>query len=1341
MSRFTDLASLTQKLNLPESIHKNLGKRRNNKELKTFALAILDLEYPDTYILAGRILIYLNLKTAARDMHEYVEVLESILSDTQISFIKDNQEIIDRVLLETADYNYQNFDFLSASSVSNYLLRLSADECPCESICQFYMRQAIQFYHKEGMERVLRCYYELLKQKYIHASPTMFNAGTKKNQLSSCFLFSVEDNLESLMIDGAATTAYISKLQGGIGIGMSKVRHSAISNTGKSSGVGPYNRIFDDVIRCVDQGGKRNGAATFTLLDWHMDILDFVRCRDNTTHDGIRLKQANTSIFISSLLKRRVTEDGKWTLFCPKKAVMKDPDTGKMIKLYGLYGPDFEEWYPKFEKEALVRQERLNRFNKEKEELETYVNMHSDDTEALSRYRKMVVKSIKLEKEKIDYKIIDAAFLFNLIAEMNLRSSMPYVCYNDTFNFKCNLKNVGYVSNSNLCVAPETLILTEYGHQKIQDLRDKDVKIWNGKEFSDVTVRKTGEKQKLVKVILSDGMELECTEYHKFYIQNGYIHSNYEGDPINSKKIEKIEASKLKSGMKLMKCNYPVLDNNKELKYAYTNGFFTGDGTYNISDREENNCTRTSMKDKAYCKRHKRYQECDEVSKICLAINNRKKPKVSLYGQKIELLEHLDYVGKGEIKDNKLNVDLVRQLEEKFFVPLDYSLKSKLDWFSGFCDADGVCAKNGKNQSLQATSNNKDFLIKVKLMLQTCGINPKISFFSEEGKQLMPDGNGGKQLYDVKSSWRLLVSSVDVQTLVSLGFSPKRLNFIKESVQRDAKQFIKVLEVKDEGRFDDTYCFNEHKRNAGIFNGVITSQCQEISLPTDKDSLSSCNLGHMNLKYYTKSKYTLPLISDTKVLTETQKEDMLAELRKCYDFNDLGDATRSLTENINKVIDYNYYPLDKREWKCLRNPYEQEELNINGVACGELNEEKEEMCKKCGKAKGDANKDFSIEITPGKISKTNFRDRPLGIGVSGLAETFANLGLPYESEEAILLNKMIFSCMYYNGLMESVRLAKVEGAHPSFKFGNFQSYNLETGEFETKQGTPMSNGILQFDLWRQEAEYLKTRGLLNEKIFDMQDLQPINPVEWGGDGSWATLKSLIMKNGVRNSMIMAIMPTASSAQQLRNGESTEAHQTCIYSRKLQTGNFTVFSEPMVRDMEKLGVWKKNTIDFIMCCNGSVQYLSKYFRDHPQEIPSEYVGKYEEFKARILKIQELHKNMYEISQKKTMRMSMQRGIYVDQSQSLNIYIAEPSVDIMKAVHSYGEALRLKTGMYYLRSNPAIQTERLTINIEIAEYAKNLTGISEEKDEIKENKAKVAMCRRVKDEQGGVCVMCQ
>ena len=281
----------------------------------------------------------------------------------------------------------------------------------------------------------------------------------------------------------------------------------------------------------------------------------------------------------------------------------------------------------------------------------------------------------KYEREGKARKTMPAQQIWFKICISQIETGTPYILYKDSANRKSNQQNYGTIKSSNLCVAPDTLILTDEGHIEIEKLHNKEVNVWNGKEFSKTKIHKTGVNQDLLEVSLSDGSSVKCTPYHKFYIQEKYI-NNCSGDIINHKNVKAMEAQELRPNMKLIKCDYPIINSDKELKYAYTNGIFSGDGTYNNCSIEEQSCKFKSLEGKSYCKRHIKYQNDNDTNdnEICKGISYSKKPHISLYGEKIDLLQYLDYESCGKVKDNKLNVQLNVNLEDKFFVPINYSL-------------------------------------------------------------------------------------------------------------------------------------------------------------------------------------------------------------------------------------------------------------------------------------------------------------------------------------------------------------------------------------------------------------------------------------------------------------------------------------------------------------------------------------------------------------------------------------------------------------------------------------------------------------------------------------------
>lgn len=370
-----------------------------------------------------------------------------------------------------------------------------------------------------------------------------------------------------------------------------------------------------------------------------------------------------------------------------------------------------------------------------------------------------------------------------------------------------------YINNSQLCVAPETLILTDEGYVQIGSLEGEEVNVWNGKEFSKVTIVKTGENQKLLKVVTNSGFELECTPYHKFYVAMRTPNTGRRWV------VEK-RAHELKEGDKLIKCDFPIINGDQVLDYAYENGLFSAEGCYTDQGK-----------------------------------------RIYLYHDKRKIRKHLsDIFGKWTVQEN-LNREYAHSvhLKDKFFVPLDnFSVDSKVQWFAGLCDGDGTVARCGNTQSIQVGSVNKNFLLETQLMLQTIGVSSKVTLTRDAGTYQLALNNGSGDCgdFECKAAYRLLIGQTGINILQSLGFKPHRLSLTDHQPNRECTQFVKVVAVLDEGRYDDTYCFNEPKRHMGVFNGILTGQCSEIMLFNDEDHTYTCVLSSMNAAKYDEWKDT-----------------------------------------------------------------------------------------------------------------------------------------------------------------------------------------------------------------------------------------------------------------------------------------------------------------------------------------------------------------------------------------------------------------------------------------------------------------------------------------------------
>lgn len=411
---------------------------------------------------------------------------------------------------------------------------------------------------------------------------------------------------------------------------------------------------------------------------------------------------------------------------------------------------------------------------------------------------------------------INAREIWEEILELRKETGEPYLLYKDTVNRKIPewIKKPTYkVSQSNLCVAPETLILTKNGYETISDLENEVVDVWNGKEWSETVVRKTGENQKLITVKTNSGFELTCTPYHKFYVSMR--------NPNSGKRwvVEK-RAHELEPGDKLIKSDFPLIEGEDVFEYAYANGFYSGDG--------------------------------------CLTKQGK---RIYLYGEKRKLKEKFGNIFKSWTVQDEFDREYGESvyLKDKFFVPsCGYDVESRVNWFAGLCDSDGTVARNGKTQSIQVGNTNKEFLLETQMMLQTLGVSSKVTQCAEAGKRLLPlnDGSGELGYFECKDAYRLLIGQTGINQLQALGFKTERLVLTDHKPNRECCQFVKVTEVLDEGRYDDTYCFTEPKRHMGVFNGILTGQCSEITLMTSFKRTAVCCLSSLNLEKYEEWKDT-----------------------------------------------------------------------------------------------------------------------------------------------------------------------------------------------------------------------------------------------------------------------------------------------------------------------------------------------------------------------------------------------------------------------------------------------------------------------------------------------------
>jgi len=572
----------------------------------------------------------------------------------------------------------------------------------------------------------------IAEMKFIPGGRYLYYAGRPNKFFNNCYLLkSLEDSREDWAnLSWKSETCLMTG--GGIGNDYSMYRPagSIIKKTGgKASGVIPKMKMINEIGRNVMQGGSRR-SAIYGSLNWrHGDINEFLHCKD-------------------------------WYNMPVSGAYNDD---GKNLTIGQLKEKDFN--YP-----APLDMTNIS-LNYDNHFLETVYDMPIAEIEK------------KIYEESLPFEFIPSVFIENV--RQALKTAEP--------GFSFNFFDKENETLRNACVTGETEILTKVGYQRIDSIIDSELDIWNGFEWSTVTPKVTGEDEDIIKVTLSDGRSIKCTNYHIWHISK-----DYRGN------IIKKETKSLTIGDKIIKSTFPVVefDTHVEPNNAYTQGFYSADGNKNSNDTW------------VY---ETKYMCIDRLS--TRQIGN----------------EYKNHNGVGRFM-HKANFDLM----PKEFIPFTWNVKSKMQWLAGLFDGDGCELKEG---GIQLVSVDNDFLLGLQKLLSLCGIQSKIVFANNSGMRKLPDGKGGHRYYMCKESNRLCIGATQVQDLKGLGMHCSRLTLDK-CPNRDASQFVKIISIEDYGKAETVYCFNEPKNHTGIFNGIVTGQCTEV---TSEDDSDVCNLGSANM--------------------------------------------------------------------------------------------------------------------------------------------------------------------------------------------------------------------------------------------------------------------------------------------------------------------------------------------------------------------------------------------------------------------------------------------------------------------------------------------------------------
>ena len=1156
---------------------KNGIKTSEIDELSSETAANMSTYNPEYDTLASRIVVsnlHKNTKVSfietMRDLFNYKSDDGrpfGIISQPMMEFMEEHKDIIENTIDYKRDFNFSYFGFKTL--VKSYLNKINNKVV--ERPQHMLMRVAIGIHgpigeYKGDINKVIDTYNEISQGKFTHASPTLFNACAERSQLSSCFLLHMEDDLEHIY-ETNKRCALISKYAGGIGIDISKVRAKGSkihSTNGRSDGIVPMVQVFNSTARYCNQCFV---PETDIFLKHSIKKICDVKEGDFViTKDG-SYKRVN-EVFVSERREEilRITNTNS----------LEPIECTKQHELYvlkrGHYTPEF-----------------MSASEVEVGDFMVYISSMEDtsrieNVEQYYSYGKLVRNNLESNFKLDNLSLFDTKpkiirFVTGLITNVNDKGN--FQIEHPSFELKKQIRYLLIKIN----------VLPKYNNN-ILEIPGKWLNFKNSPyTYSEIThIQKFNYEGKVY--------DLNIEQNHNYMTSNGLVHNSgrrkgsiamylqpwhpdifdflslrYNNPPeelrardiflalwtpdIFMKRVEAddvwslfcpsvvpkladtygeefdkiyIEAEKQKLYFKQVKAREvweAVLRAQEETGLPY---MLFKDNVNNKSNQKNIGIIRSSnlcvSGDTKILTKKYGYREIKELEDTYEELWNGYEWSNSLVKKTSESSKLLKicFSDGSEIKCTK---------EHKFIVPSGDKVDAQELKIGHKIMRVPSLPNNGTDLSIykdrKVSTQTKTEAQNLKMLYQTYGVNPHI-----------------KNIYD---NYELVFSEQDSQKLLEFG--------IVVEPTRDFDFDIYVVSITEQEE-EPTWCFGEPLRNQGMFNGILAGNCTEIVEYTDKNSVAVCNLASIALpKYVYYDKDNTPK----------------------FNFKDLGRITEMITENLNLIIDKNFYPVKEAE-------------------------------------------------------TNNLNYRPIGIGVQGLADVFAMFKYPWESAEAKKLNRLIFEVIYYHAVKKSHELSLTHGSYNAF------------------EGSPISQGILQYDMWNQTPLSVNE----NEDVYL----------------DWNKLKQDV-KKGMRNSLLVAPMPTASTAQILGNNEAFEPFTSNIYSRSVLAGDFIVVNKHLYKDLKELNLWDKELVDKIIKNNGSVQTI--------EEIPEN--------------IRKVYKTVWEIPQRVLIDMAADRGAFIDQSQSLNVFIDRPTHSKLTSMHFYSWKKGLKTGSYYIRSKPAVEAVKFTI----------------------------------------------
>ena len=1106
-------------------------------ELGAQIAASLCTEHPDYNVLASRIIISNHHKNTSPSFSETMSILfhnkdvhgcqVPLISEDLYNISQKHSTKLNDTIRYERDYYFDYFGFKTLER--SYLMRLKNSDTAkgkikgkiIERPQHLFMRVALGI-HGENLKDAINTYNLMSNKYFIHATPTLFNCGTNRPQLSSCFLLAMKED----SIDGIYSTlkdcALISKWAGGIGLHTHNIRakNSIIRGTnGISNGLVPMLRVFNNTARYVDQCFSEN---TKVITNRGLINIKNVLAGDKVLTSDNTFQTVNEQIihnYEGEVNYIKFNKDDSSNYFVtPEHPIfsLKNYDNSFSINsiIFRIYSkltkPDYHE----------VKDLSAGDF------IGYPLNTHEND---IKIYTNDVCKFIGLliVKLLVDKNTIDNDNNFNVKLNYEEDDTIEFV---ESFLMKWVIPYVKTEDKSQVCFT------------------------WKSTDFSRISksllLNNSNEPIIHNSLLLLPNLKVENLIYFIFK-ELSYLNKSKTG--VHLKLYNKKLLHSLQYLTRRLCIFEDYVKNGNELVYtvdSYSSEYF-GEIHNNLVEIERINFIHNGIF-------YRRIYQIDN-----------KYYKGQLYDYEIEKNHnYCTSLGLAHNGGGKRNGSIAIYLEPWHADIFDFLLLKK----------------NHGNEEDRARDLFYALYI-CDLFMKRVKENGKWTLFCPDEAPGLADtyGEEFEELYIKYENEGLGKKTIEAQ---KLWFA-----ILESQIETGTPYMV----------YKDACNKKSNQKNLGTIKS--SNLCTEIVEYSDSEQFAVCNLASIGLPRFV--------------------ED------NTFNFEKLIEVTKTVTRNLNKVIDINYYPVPETK-------------------------------------------------------RSNMLHRPIGIGVQGLADVFAKLKMSFSSEEARKLNNDIFETIYFASLTTSMELSKereeivkeykeyidnpelymsmanneeefdimVEKMKSDYKIIDEElDRDSYLGSYSSFIGSPMSKGQLQFDMWESEAKY---------------------PLKY----DWNLLREDIKKYGIRNSLLLAPMPTASTSQILGNNECFEPFTSNIYIRRTLAGEFIVINNHLIKSLLDLKIWNKEIKNKIIENNGSVQ-------DIP-EIPDD--------------IKNIFKTVWETSNKVLINMAADRGRFICQSQSLNLFVEKPNFNNLSSMHMYAWKSGLKTGLYYLRTRPVAQAQKFTIEPE-------------------------------------------